>query len=88
MGDFQGNLILSKPLPRIFGWKIFQINGKKNLRTADESVRKAAETWKTATEMIYKLDDTMTQEEENLCERANNLRRRSEVTFKTVDATK
>jgi len=58
------------------------------LRTADESVRKAAETWKTATEMIYKLDDTMTQEEENLCERANNLRRRSEVTFKTVDATK
>ena len=38
--------------------------------------------------MIYKLDDTMTQEEENLCQRANNLRRRSEVTFKTVDATK
>ena len=30
----------------------------------------------------------MTQEEENLCQRANQLRRKSEVTFKTIDPTK
>ena len=81
-------VILSCEFPSELKYAFKKINGKKNLRTADESVRKAAETWKTAAEMIYKLDDTMTQEEENLCQRANNLRRRSEVTFKTVDATK
>ena len=65
-----------------------QINGNKNLKAADETVRQASETFKTAAEMIYKMDDTMTQEEENLCQRANQLRRKSEVTFKTIDPTK
>ena len=68
--------------------ELFQINGKKNLRMADESVKKAAATLKTAAEMIYQIDDTMTQKEENLCQRANDLRRRSEVTFKTIDTLK
>ena len=66
----------------------FQINGKKNLKAADESVRQAAETLKTAAEMICRLDDTMTKEEEDLCQRAINLRRCSEFTFKTVDNIK
>ena len=48
----------------------------------------ANETLKGVAEMIYKMDDTMTQEEENLCQRANQLRRKSEVTFKTIDPTK
>ena len=55
---------------------------------ADESVKKAAATLKTAAEMIYQIDDTMTQKEENLCQRANDLRRTSEVTFKTIDKLK
>jgi hypothetical protein len=42
----------------------------------------------TAAEMIYRIDDTMTQEEENLCQRANQLRRKSEVTFKTIENIK
>ena len=65
-----------------------QINGKKNLRMADESVKKGADILKTAAEMIYQMDDTMTQKEENLCQRANDLRRTSEVTFKTIDKLK
>ena len=65
-----------------------QINGKKNARMANESVKQAAATLKTAAEMIYQMDDTMTQKEENLCQRANDLRRTSEVTFKTIDKLK
>ena len=65
-----------------------QINGKKNLRMADERVKKGADILKTAAEMIYQMDDTMTQKEENLCQRANDLRRTSEVTFKTIDKLK
>ena len=72
----------------IYTFFILKINGKKNLRTADESVRQAAETLKTAAEMICRLDDTMTKEEEDLCQRAINLRRRSEFTFKTIDNLK
>ena len=55
---------------------------------ADESVKKAAATLKTAADMIYQLDDTMTEKEENMIQRANNLRRTSEVTFKTIDKLK
>ena len=69
-------------------WLTSKINGRINLRKADESVKKAAETLKTATEMIYQIDDTMTQEEENLCQRAYDLRRASEVTFKTINRLK
>ena len=65
-----------------------QINGNKNLKAADETLLQANETLKGVAEMIYKMDDTMTQEEENLCQRANQLRRKSEVTFKTIDPTK
>ena len=42
-------------------WLTSKINGRIHLRKADESVKKAAETLKTATEMIYQIDDTMTQ---------------------------
>ena len=65
-----------------------KINGNKNLKAADETLLQANETLKGVAEMIYKMDDTMTQEEENLCQRANQLRRKSEVTFKTIDPTK
>ena len=65
-----------------------QINGNKNLKAADETLLQANETLKGVAEMIYKMDDTMTQEEENLCQRANQLRRKSEVTFKTIDPAK
>ena len=55
---------------------------------AEESVKKGKEILKTTVEMIYQIDDTMTQKEENLCQRANDLRRTSEVTFKTIDKLK
>lgn len=73
---------------RLKTWLTSKINGRKHLRKADESVKKAAETLKTATEMIYQIDDTMTKEEENLCVRAYDLRRASEVTFKTINKLK
>jgi len=73
---------------RLKAWFTSKINGKKNLRMADESVKNSVKILKTAAEMIYQMDDTMTQKEENLCQRANDLRRTSEVTFKTIDKLK
>ena len=55
---------------------------------AEETVNQGKEIYKTTAEMIYQIDDTMTQMEENLCQRANDLRRTSEVTFKTIDKLK
>jgi len=75
-------------MARLKAWLLTKINGNKNLKAADETLLQANETLKGVAEMIYKMDDTMTQEEENLCQRANQLRRKSEVTFKTIDPTK
>ncbi len=57
---------------------------RKNLRTAEETVRQAEEKMKSVTDFIYKLDDTMTQEEEILQNRANKLRRQSMTMFKKM----